>query len=277
MTVLRLIAKPALLCLLLNPLLAYSQERILAVMSNSGEIYQDFYSALAKNLDKELQISKIKYSELNSETLNNYEIVVSVGYKAAKVLSKYNSNAKIIYSLIPDDELLQKNLPCPVESCYKVYINQPVDRYLKLYKALFLDGEDEGKNLVFATTGAYSKLLQRINVSAKKYAVRYKIIVIEKNENIPRSFINNLNNNDVLLALPNSAIYNANNAKSIILTTYHANVPIIAYSKSFAKAGSLISLYSSIENIAEYTNCCSAQPYWQRNPGVGLILCSGCR
>ena len=58
---------------------------------------------------------------------------------------------------------------------------------------------------------------------------------------------------DVLLALPNPDIYNANHAKSIILSTYHANVPIIAYSKSFAKAGALISLYSSIDNIAEKT------------------------
>ena len=31
------------------------------------------------------------------------------------------------------------------------------------------------------------------------------------------------------------------------------NIPIIAYSKSFAKAGALISLYSSVENVADKT------------------------
>ena len=60
-----------------------------------------------------------------------------------------------------------------------------------------------------------------------------------------------LSNNDVLLALPDSKIYNARSAKSILLSTYHKNVPIIAYSKSFSKAGALASLYSSIDNITD--------------------------
>ena len=247
--ILPLIAKLGIFCLLLSPSFAYSQERVLAVMSNDGKIYQDFYSRLGKKLPNDVAISKIMYSEVNAEILNNHKTIISIGYKAAKNVSKYKTNANVIYSLVPDDESLQDKLPCQKATCYKVYINQPVSRYVKLYKVLF----PEGKRLALATTSKSSKLFQQMKIAAKNNDVAYKNIHVIKDENIPRAFAQNLNSNDVLLALPNTAIYNTNNAKSIILSTYHTNVPIIAYSRSFAKAGALISLYSSIENIADKT------------------------
>jgi ABC-type uncharacterized transport system substrate-binding protein len=242
-------AKRAVICLLLLPSIAFSQERVLTVMSNSGKIYQEFYSALNKKLDKSTKSAKINISEVNAETLNNFEIIIPVGYQAAKVVSKYKSKSSIVYSLIPDDELLRSKLPCQNTACYKIYINQPVERYIKLYKVLF----PQGKRLAHASAREKSKLIRKLKNTARNNGVSLKNIYIKKEDNIPRAFIENLNNDDVLLALPDTAIYNANNAKSIILSTYHANVPIIAYSKSFAKAGALISLYSSIENIADKT------------------------
>ena len=243
------IARLGFFCLLLMPTLSYSQERILVVMSSQGEIYQDFYSTLKNKLHKNITISQTSISAINNEKLNQHDLIIPIGYKSAKAISKYKIEIPVVYSLIPDNESLRSDIPCKKETCYKIYINQPVNRYIKLFKALFPDG----KNLVFATTKEKSKTSQRIKISSKNLHVVYKEFLIQQNQNIPRTFIRNLDNNDVLLALPNSEIYNANSAKNILLSTYHANVPIIAYSKSFAKAGALISLYSSIDNVAEKT------------------------
>ncbi len=218
-------------------------------MSSKGEIYQNFYSQLEKKLHTNIIITKTSYSEINNETLSQYNFIVSIGYKAARTLSNHKTNGNIVYSLIPDNEALQRKTPCKKTTCYKIYINQPVSRYIKLFKILF----PKGKNLVLATTHTNSKISQQVKSASKNNGIVYKEISIQKNKNISRMFINELTSNDVLLALPNPAIYNANNAKSIILSSYHANVPIIAYSKSFAKAGALISLYSSTDNIAEKT------------------------
>lgn len=217
-------------------------------MSNQGEIYQNFYSILEDKLHENITISQVSTFDINNKILKHHDIIVSLGYKAAKAISKYKIKKTIVYSLIPDNESLQNNIPCKKTTCYKIYINQPVYRYIKLFKALF----PKEKNLVIATT-KNTKTLQQVKVAAEKNDVIYKHLRIQKKNNISRIFIRKLNNNDVLLALPNPEIYNANNAKSIILSTYHANVPIIAYSKSFAKAGALISLYSSIDNIATKT------------------------
>lgn len=243
-----LTAKWGLFCLLLIPTFAFSQERVLAVMSSHGKIYQDFYSTLEDKLHKNITITRVSFSDINNEILNQHNFIVSIGYKAAKVVSKHKTKTPIIYSLIPDNESLRTSIPCKKTTCYKAYINQPISRYTKLFKVLF----PKGKNLVLATTKANSGNSQQVKAASKNIGIIYKEIRIQQ-QNITRTFINKLNNNDVLLALPNPDIYNANNAKNIILSTYHANVPIIAYSKSFAKAGALVSLYSSIDNIADKT------------------------
>ena len=245
---LHLTAKWGLFCVLLMPMLAYSQEHVLAVMSGHGKIYQNFYSTLEDKLHKNITVTQVSFSDINNELLSHHNFIISIGYKAAKAISKHKTQKSIIYSLIPDNEFLRESIPCKKTTCYKAYINQPINRYTKLFKTLF----PKGKNLVLATTKANTRNSQQVKAASKNIGIVYKELRIQQ-QNITRTFIKKLNNNDVLLALPNPDIYNANNAKSIILSTYHANVPIIAYSKSFAKAGALVSLYSSIDDIADKT------------------------
>ena len=210
-----LTAKWGLFCLLLIPTFAFSQERILAVMSSHGKIHQGFYSTLEDKLHENITITRVSFSDINNEILNQHNFIVSIGYKAAKAVSKYKTKTPIIYSLIPDNESLRTSIPCKKTTCYKAYMNQPINRYTKLFKALF----PKEKNLVLATTKANTRNAQQVKTASKNIGIVYKEIRIQQ-QNITRIFINKLNNNDVLLALPNPDIYNANNAKSIILSTY---------------------------------------------------------
>ena len=218
-------------------------------MSDHGEIQQNFYSKLQNKLTRNTSVTQINSSDITKEIISQHDLIISIGYKSAKVMAKHKTKNNVIYTLIPDNESLRLSIPCEKTTCYKIYINQPVNRYVQLFKDLF----PKGKTLVFATTKENSIKSQQVKIASKNNNLIFKEIRIHKNTNISRTFINKLNNNDVLLALPNPGIYNASNAKSIILSTYYASVPIIAYSKSFAKAGALVSLYSSISNIADKT------------------------
>lgn len=244
-----LFAKLGFFCLFITPALSYSQESVLVVTSSQGGIYQDFYATLKNESNKKNSLSQVNFSDVDNKILDNHKLIVSIGYKAAKAISKYETQNTVIHSLIPDNESSHNNIPCMNNNCYKVYINQPTNRYIKLFKKLF----PTGKKLVLATINTNSKISKQVKSISEKNNIPYKEIYIQKDSNISRIFTSKLNNSDVLLALPNPEIYNANNAKSIILSSYHANVPIIAYSKSFTKAGALISLYSSIDDIAEKT------------------------
>lgn len=242
-------ARLALLCLLFFPTISHSAENVLAITSSQKKIYQNFYSTLENNLEQNISLRQINYLDVDHEILNKHDIIISIGLNAAKTLSKHKPKSTIIHTLIPDNESLSTSIPCTNKNCYKVYINQPITRYAHLFKILF----PEKHNLVFITTQKNSKKSRQIKAASQENNFTYKEVYIENNNNIARTLISKLNKNDVLLALSNPIIYNRNNAKSIILSTYHKDVPIIAYSKSFTKAGALTSLYSSINNIAETT------------------------
>lgn len=249
LNVLPLLAKWVLGCLLLTPAYAYSQESILAVMSGDNKIYKDFYSRFKSELHDNINIVKTTVSDVNNEVLNRHDFIITIGYRAAKKISEYKPKSTVIYSLIPDNEKIRSRLSCANKTCYYIYINQPVTRYTKLFKILF----PQDRIMVLATTKANTKIAQQLQIASRNMGVTYKKLQIQQDSNIARTFTNELSKGDVLLALPNTAIYNANNAKSILLSTYHKNVPIIAYSKAFVKAGAIAGLYSSIENIADQT------------------------
>jgi len=244
------IVKKVLICLLITPALCYSQEKVLTVLSGDNKIYQHFYSELENSLIENHTLTQIQSQNLQHETFEQYDLIISIGSNAAKTIAEYEVDQTVIYTLIPEDESLLHSAPCKRKNCYRVYINQPAIRYVELFNALFTDKF----RLILASTSANTKLSKQLLAAARNNNILYKEIHVEPNRSIARSLISQLNNNDILLALPNPAIYNAYHSKNIILSAYHKNIPIIAYSKAFANAGALISLYSSIENIAEQTS-----------------------
>lgn len=238
-----------LICLFTAPLSAHSQDRILIITSGNNALYKNFQSNLIKKLQPNNKINQISIEDINQEVLRQYNLIITAGSNAAKKVSAYEQTVPVIYSFIPENDNAQSAPACKNKQCYKVYINQPIPRYIELFNTIF----PSGKNLVLAVNKSNINKTQSVMDAVKKAGVKVKIINVERNSNIARIFINKLNSNDVLLALPDPEIYNTNTAKNIILSTYHSNVPIIAYSKSFAKAGALISLHSNIDHISDKT------------------------
>lgn len=228
----------------------YAQQKVLAVISHKTAIYDNFYDTLKSTSSNPTRIEKIYIDHLHEKDLNNYDAVISIGSAASEVLSRTPGINRLIYTLIPDSlsEAISQR-PCIAIMCQAVLIEQPLERYFRLFNLIF----PGTRNLVIATTPASSTDISTLTSTAKKNGIKLKIINVPRNEVVARTLINKLSMNDVLLALPDPYIYNRDTAKSIILSSYHKNVPIIAYSQAFAKAGALISLYSSFEDIANQT------------------------
>jgi hypothetical protein len=61
--------------------------------------------------------------------------------------------------------------------------------------------------------------------------------------------LNRIDQADVLLALPDSAVYNNENFRNILLSTYRRKQGVIGFSGDMVKAGALATTYSDIEDI----------------------------
>ncbi|MDL2355927.1 MAG: hypothetical protein QFF03_11785 [Pseudomonadota bacterium] len=61
--------------------------------------------------------------------------------------------------------------------------------------------------------------------------------------------INRIAPSEVLLAMPDSTVYNAENIRNILLSTYRHKQGVIGFSADMVKAGALATTYSEIEDI----------------------------
>jgi ABC-type uncharacterized transport system substrate-binding protein len=61
--------------------------------------------------------------------------------------------------------------------------------------------------------------------------------------------LNRIAPNEVLLAMPDSGVYNAENIRNILLSTYRHKQGVIGFSADMVKAGALASTYSEVEDI----------------------------
>ena len=61
--------------------------------------------------------------------------------------------------------------------------------------------------------------------------------------------LNRIAQTDVLLALPDAAIYNTENFRNILLSTYRHKQGVIGFSADMVKAGALATTYSEVEDI----------------------------
>lgn len=54
----------------------------------------------------------------------------------------------------------------------------------------------------------------------------------------------------VILALPDPSIYNNASLQNILLTTYRARIPLVAFSPAYVKAGAVLAVYSTPAQVA---------------------------
>jgi ABC-type uncharacterized transport system substrate-binding protein len=50
---------------------------------------------------------------------------------------------------------------------------------------------------------------------------------------------------DVLLAVADGSVYNSNTVSNILLTSYRAKTPVVAFSPAYVKAGALLSVHTT--------------------------------
>ncbi|SDS42307.1 ABC-type uncharacterized transport system, substrate-binding protein [Halopseudomonas litoralis] len=74
---------------------------------------------------------------------------------------------------------------------------------------------------------------------------------VSQQSELPRRLTDVLNESEVLIGLDDPVIYNAENLKTLLLTSYARNRVLIGPSAPFIAAGSLSTTYSSPENMAD--------------------------
>lgn len=121
-----------------------------------------------------------------------------------------------------------------------VYLDQPPWRQLELIRLALPNVRKVGM-LVGAESKGHLPALEK---AAKERGFELAVTAVEA-DGLFEALQSVLPNADVLLALPDPAVFNSQTAANILTAAYRRQVPLLGFSPAYVKAGALLALYST--------------------------------
>lgn len=126
-----------------------------------------------------------------------------------------------------------------------LFLDQPLARQLNLARLLLPpDGE-----LVVLVSHSHSAG-EALRASAARRGIDLTLLQLAPNQNPASRIQQGMDRHQMLLALPDPAIYNRHSIHGILLTTYRKGIAVIGFSDSFVKAGAIAAVHSTPEDMA---------------------------
>ncbi|HSH28931.1 MAG TPA: hypothetical protein VK971_03400 [Thiohalobacter sp.] len=126
-----------------------------------------------------------------------------------------------------------------------LFLDQPLARQFNLAR-LLLPPEGELVVLVSHTHNAAATL----RATAARSGIDLTLLQLAPDQNPAHRIQQGMDRHQMLLALPDPAIYNRHSIHGILLTTYRKGIAVIGFSDSFVKAGAIAAVHSTPEDLA---------------------------
>jgi ABC-type uncharacterized transport system substrate-binding protein len=229
--------------------------QVLVVLSDESagyqEVAQEFRGRL-KEIGEGVRVDVIPAQRLSandaSTAAGSYALVVTVGLAAAQsVVQRQNTSGSPIPTLcllIPRqsfEHLAASRTPPRDRRLSALFIDQPLSRQLDLIRAVLPDKRRVG--VVYGPTSRELADELRDKAHARKLTVEGA--AVKDPSGVYGALQKILPESDVLLALPDPVAVSAGTVYGLLLTSYHAQVPVAGFSEGWVKAGALVSLFST--------------------------------
>lgn len=232
--------------------LACATPQVLVVLSEDGAAYHEAAEAMRGYLHAQgvaVALRTVRLAEMDNAIAlqSQADILVAVGTRAMQALAR--DVRPTLNILVPRQnfELVRPPNKLDPRLFSAIYLDQPIARRLRLIKQL-LPGRRRVGVLLGPTTPDRIKSLQQ---SAREQQLALDVAQVSSQDEIIPALNQLLANSQALLALPDPLIYNQNTAQSILLTSYRAQIPLIAYSNAYVQAGALAAVFSTPSQIGQ--------------------------
>ena len=234
---------------------------VMVILSDETLIYQDFVTTIKRTLvnnklDALLEVLNAKTYENRKPLISKQtRLIISVGVKATSLAADLPVQVPIYATLIPKDtfEIIRKRHNKKISQFSAVFLDQPLSRQFNLIRhalphvrrigVLISNTEnredDLDENLIIKTgnNANYSVILENITQKDRLLAALDKLYT----------------RSDVLLVMPEAGTVNRDLASNILLSSYRYQKPVVGYSHAYVKAGALLAVYSTPEQMGQYT------------------------
>ena len=234
-------------------------DNIAVVLSEDTPAYNEVVDTLRRNLERDapgrFKIFSVPAKMINAKDQDifksdHYQLVITVGVRAAVVMIEIGAKAPLWHTLIPK-AVYEKAMESSAQKvdyrlCSAIYVEQPLLRQLELVREL-LPGRLRLAVLYGPDSAASARALEKV---ANGLGLQVEGETIARSDELAPALQRVLQRGELLFALPDPEVYNKTTLHNILLSTYHSNEPVIAFSPAYVKAGALAAVFSSPLQVA---------------------------
>ena len=199
---------------------------------------QKFAQMLEDSLKDTATPEHVELVDLNSEiNLEKYRLIITLSGSTLRQLiaeDRLPGNIPVVASYLSRAE--HREFRSYVASA--VYSEAPLQRQLALAEAIF--GEKEVFGALVASDA--SSLVSADNL---------RVYPISEYDSLNHALVELLGSSRALIGVYDPELYSAENIKSILITSYRHNRPLIGPTQAYLKAGALASTYSTPDDVVQ--------------------------
>ena len=195
-------------------------------------------------------IGRVRATDFSPTANTNADtrVYLTLGVDALREVLKANVREPVVAGLIPRMALERtvgeygKRAGAAVSA---IYLDQPMGRQIDLLRLALPEAKRVGLIL-----GPESVTQRATTVAAIRARGMEPVVgIANAAENLFAGLKPALEDSDVLLAVPDTLVFNNGTVPSILTATYRARIPLIAFSPAYVKAGALLCVYSTPQQI----------------------------
>ena len=170
-------------------------------------------------------------------------LFVTLGADALKQMLLRDVRVPVLAALIPRSsvERVRKESGNKTAAVTALYLDQPFGRQLDLLRLALPAAKRIG--VLWGTESVQQQSLLLPALSARGLSLVSGSVAL--NGSLFGGLKTVLDDADVLLAIADPQVFNSATISSILLTTYRAHTPVLAFSPAYVKAGALLSLHTT--------------------------------
>lgn len=273
--VMRFLFRLAIACLMgMTLVLPAAARQVWVVLAEEGGMHAEAAAVLQANLEG-LTVTTGTGPALLRDKGDPPALIVTVGTTAFEETLDWLSGKRwswervpVLATLLPqaayDGQVMKQAVGGAARRVLSAAVlDQPLGRQMALLKRALPE-----RRLIGVLAGPQTR--PQLTALGREAAARGFRVVAAPEVNVPEQIYpalkTALESSDVLLALPEPTVYHAATLQNILLTTYRARVPLVAFSPAYVKAGAVLAVYSTPAQVAR--RAAEMVRLWQAGRGL---------
>ncbi len=227
-----------------------NENTVLVVSSERSAAYEQAAEAVAGQLPRR-EVQQSTVADLSAYRGPAPRLYVALGTEACASLARTTPvPVPVLCALLPRasfERVLREAGRRAGASFSALYLNQPLGRQLDLVRLALPQARRVG-----VLWGPDSQANEaQLQAAAQTRGMRVLGVPVRGDEPVYNSLRKVLEESDLLLALADPQIYNSGSIQNILLASFRAQVPMLAFSPAYVRAGALMAVYSTPAQIGQ--------------------------